>query len=104
MQTMKRLYDEHKNRIDPTHRAEDRNNCRNSLLFDFHKTIDPTEGTPQGEDSQEDSLEVEASRVEEDTQEAEGTQEAEEYHLEDHREVTGGHCHYQYRKYIKENW
>jgi len=104
MQTMKRLYDEHKNRIGPTHQVEDRNDCQNFLLFDFHKTIDPTEETPRGEDSQEDSLEVEASQAEEDTQEAEDIQEAEEYHLEDHREAIGGHCHYPCRKYIKENW
>jgi len=100
---MKRPYDEHKNRIGLIHRAEDQNNCRNFLLFDSHKTIDPTEETPQGEDSQEDSLEVEASRAEEDTQGVEDTQEAEEYHPEDHQEAVGGHRHYRCRKYIKEN-
>jgi|SRR6266702_2024170 len=101
---MKRLYDEHKNRTGPTHQVEDRNNYRNSLPFDFHKTIDPTEETPQEEDSQEDSLEEEASQAEEDIQEAEDTQEEEEYHLEDHREVIGDHRHYPCRKYNKENW
>jgi len=101
---MKRPCDEHKNQIGLTHQAEDRNNCRNSLLFDFRKTIDPTEETPQEEDFQEDSLGVEAFREEEASQEAEDTQEAEECHPEDHQEVVGDHRHYLCHRYIKENW
>jgi len=100
---MKQLYDEHKSQTGPIHQAEDQNDCRNSLPFDFHKTIDPTEETPQAEDSQEDSPEAEASQAEEDTQEAEDIQEAEEYHLEDHQEAIGGHRHYLCRKHIKGN-
>jgi len=97
---MKQPYDEHKNRIGLTHQAEDRNNCRNSLLFDFHKTINPTEETPR----EEDSREVEASRAEEDSQEEEDTQEAEECRLEDHQEAVGDHRQCPCRRHIKENW
>ncbi len=101
---MKRPYDEHKNRISLTHQVEGQSDCRNFLLFDSHRTIDPTEEIPQEEDSQEGFLEEEVSRAEEDTQEAEDTQEVGEYHLEDHQEAVGGHRHYQCRKHIKENW
>jgi len=100
---MKRPYDEHKNQIGLTHLAGGRNNCRNSLLFDFPRMINPEE-TPQEEGSQEGSLEEGASREEEDTQGVEDTQEEEEYHPEDHQEAVGDHRHYLCRKYNKENW
>src|SRR6266702_4467759 len=77
--------------LDPTeqiHQVEGRNDCQNSPLFDFHKTIDPTEGP----------LEVEDSPEEEDTQEEEG------YHREDHQEAVGDHHRYPCPKRIKENW
>ncbi len=101
---MKRPYDEHKNQTGPIHQAEDRNNYRNSLLFDSHKTINLTEETPQEEGSQEDSLEEEDSRAEEASQEVEDTQEAEGCHPEDHQEADGDHRHYPCHKHIKENW
>jgi len=104
MQMTKRPYDEHKNRIGLTHQVEDRSNCRNFLLFDSHKTIEPIEETPQEEDFQEDSLEVEASRGVEASQEVEDTQEAEECHLEDHQEAAGDHRHCRCPKHIKESW
>jgi len=91
---MKQLYDEHKNRIGLIHRVEDRNNYRNSLLFDFHKTIDPTEGSQEAEDFRE----VEASQEEEDTQGAE------ECRLEDHQEAVGDHRQCPCHRHIKENW
>src|SRR6266571_2595618 len=98
METMKWPCDEHKNQIGLIHQVEDRNNYRNFLLFDSHKTIDPTEEIPQEEDFQEDSLEVEAF------QEAEDTWEEEEHHPEDHQEAVGDHRHYPCHKRIKENW
>jgi len=104
MQTMKRPYDEHKSQIGLTHQVEDRNDYRNSLLFDFHKTIDPVEGTPPEEGFPEDSLEEEVSQVEEDSLEEEDTREEEEYHPEGHQEVVGDHHHYPCHKYIKESW
>jgi len=97
---MKQPYDEHKNQIGLTHQAEDRNNYRNFLLFDFHKTIDPTEETPWEEDSREE----EASQAEGASQEEEDIQEVEECHPEDHQEAVGDHRHYLCHKYIKENW
>jgi len=103
-QTTKWPCDEPKNQIGLTHQAEDRNNYQNFLLFDSHKTIDPTEETPQEGDSQEDSLEVEASLEEEAFQEAEDIQEEEEHRLEDHQEAVGDHRHYPCHKHTKENW
>jgi len=97
---MKQLYDEHKNRTGLIHQVEDRNNYRNSLLFDFHKTIDPTEDSQKAEVSRE----VEVSRVEEASQAEEDTQEAEEYRPEDHQEAVGDHRQCPYRRSIKENW
>jgi len=84
--------------------VEDRNDYRNSLPSDSHKTIGRTEETLQGEDSQEDSQEVEASQAEEDIQEVEDIQEAEEYHLEDHQEAVGVRHHYPCHKHIKGSW
>jgi len=84
--------------------VEDQNNYRNSLPFDFHKTIDPIEETTQEEDSQEDSLEGEASREAEASQEAEDTPEGEEYHPGDHQEAVGDHHHCLCHKHIKGNW
>jgi len=46
MKTMKQPCDEHKNQIGLIHQVEDRNNYWNFLLFDSHKTIDPTEEIP----------------------------------------------------------
>jgi len=97
---MKQLYDEHKNRIGLIHRVEDRNNYRNSLLFDFHKMIDLTEDFQEAEASRE----VEVFRVEEASQAEEDIQEAEEYRLEDHQEAAGDHRHCPCHRSIKENW
>jgi len=76
----------------------DRNNYRNSLLFDFHKTTDLTE------ESLEDFLEVEDSLEEEDSPEVEDTREEEEYHQGDHQEAVGDHHRYPCHRHIKENW
>jgi len=98
MQTTKQPCDERKNQIDLIHQVEGQNNYQNFLLFDFHKTIEPTEGTLQGEDSPEASPEEEASR------EVEDIREEEEYHPEDHQEALGDRRPYLCRKCIKENW
>jgi len=84
--------------------VEDRNNYRNFPLFDFHRTIDPTEETSQEEDFLEGFQEVEDSPEGEDFPEEEDTQEAEECHREDHQEVAGDHRRYPYPRRIKENW
>ena len=64
--------------LDPTeqiHQAGDRNDYQNFPLFDFHKTINPTEESPQEEDFPEDF-----------------------------QEVAGDHRRYPYPRRIKENW
>src|SRR6266702_105365 len=101
---MKQLYDEHENQTYLTHLAEDRSNYLNSLLFDYHKTIDPTEETPQEEDSPEDSLEEGDSPEVEDSLEEEDTQEEAAYHREAHPEAHGEHRHYTCNKHNKERW
>jgi len=83
--------------------VEDQNSWQNYHLFDSHKTIDPTEGSPE-EDSPEDSLEAEDFPEVEDSLEVEDTQEEEEYHLEDRREEVGDRHHCLCHKPIKENW
>ena len=75
---------------DPTgqiHQVEGQNNCRNSPLFDFPKTIDLIEGSLKEEDFPEE----EDSPEEEDFLEEEDTLEEEEYRQEDHPEEAGGH-------------
>ncbi len=93
--------------LDPTeqiHQAGDRNDYQNFPLFDFHKTINPTEESPQEEDFPEDFQEVEDSPEEEDSLEEGDIQEEEEYHWEDHQEAVGDHHRYPCPRRIKENW
>jgi len=77
-----------------THQAEGQNNYWNYPLFDFPKTIDPTEESPEGEDFLE----------EEDFPEEEDTLEEGEYHQEDHLEEVGGHRRCLYHKPTKGSW
>jgi len=77
--------------------VEDPKDCWNYHPFNFPKT------TNQGEDSpeEEDSPEGEDSPEEEDSLVAEDTQAEEEYHLEDHQEAVGDHRRCLCRKPLK---
>jgi|SRR6266702_2213633 len=100
----KHLYEEPLDLIEQIHQVGDRNDYQNSPLFDFHRTIDPTEEPPWEEDSLEDFQEVEDSPEEEDFLEVEDTWEEEEYHQEDHQEAVGDHHRCPCPRRIKENW
>src|SRR6266702_565795 len=82
--TMKRHYEGPLDPTEQTHQVGGQNNCQNFPLFDFPKTIDPTEGSP-----------------EEDFPEEEDSPEEEEYHQEDHPEEAGDHHQCPYHKLIK---
>ncbi len=79
---------------------EGQNNCRNSPLFDFPKTIDLIEGSLKEEDFPEE----EDSPEEEDFLEEEDTLEEEEYRQGDHLEEGGAHHRYPCHKPTKESW
>ena len=84
---MKRLLDERKNRIHPTHQVGDRKDYQNCRPFTSHKMINLGGDSPGEEDSPEE----------------EDTREEEEYHPGDHQEVAGDHHHHPCRKPLKEN-
>ena len=100
----KHPYEEPLDLTEQIHPVGDWNDYQNSLLFDFHRTIDPIEEPPQEEDFLEDFQEVEDSLEEEDFPEEEDTQEEEEYRREDHQEAVGDHHRYPCLRHIKENW